>query len=109
LKNGKSERNITLFKKLITKKTMTTNTKENRFLKFMLLKIIGKIDKFILKLKKLNNNDAEILERLLNFKKEIKIAKYQVRSFIILLFIFLLMQELSLNCVLKLKRNLGSS
>lgn len=56
---------------LITKKTVTTNTKENRFLKFMLLKIIGKIDKFILKLKKLNNNDAEILERLLNFKKEI--------------------------------------
>jgi Uncharacterized conserved protein len=56
---------------LITKKTVTTNTKENRFLKFMLLKIIGKIDKFILKLKKLNNNDAEILERLLSFKKEI--------------------------------------
>jgi len=56
---------------LVTKKTVTTNTKENRFLKFMLLKIIGKIDKFILKLKKLNNNDAEILERLLSFKKEI--------------------------------------
>ena len=37
----------------------------------MLLKIIGKIDKFILKLKKLNNNDAEILERLISLKKEI--------------------------------------
>ena len=56
---------------LITKKTVTTNTKENRFFKFMLLKIIGKIDKFILKLKKFNNNDTEIIERLLSFKKEI--------------------------------------
>lgn len=56
---------------LITKKIVATNTKENRFLKFMLLKIIEKIDKFILKFKILNNNDNEILERLIGFKKEI--------------------------------------
>lgn len=56
---------------LITKKTVTTNTKENRFLKFMLLKIIDKINKFILKFKKLNNNDNEILEILIVFKMEI--------------------------------------
>ncbi|UYZ37996.1 restriction endonuclease-like protein [Clostridium beijerinckii] len=56
---------------LITNKTVTTNTKENRFLKFMLLKIIDKIDKFLLKLKKLNNNDKEILEKLNSFKREI--------------------------------------
>jgi hypothetical protein len=56
---------------LVIKKTVTTNTKENRFLKFMLLKIIDKIDKFILKLKNLDSNDIEILERLISFKKEI--------------------------------------
>ncbi|WP_278337268.1 DUF2357 domain-containing protein [Clostridium diolis] len=56
---------------LITNKTVTTNTKENRFLKFMLLKVIDKIDKFLLKLKKLNNNDKEILEKLNSFKREI--------------------------------------
>lgn len=56
---------------LITKKIVTTNTKENRFLKFMLLNISGKIDKFILKYKKLNNNDSEIIEKLNIFKREI--------------------------------------
>lgn len=56
---------------LVTKKTVTTNTKENRFLKFMLVKIIDKIDKFVLKLKKLDNYDVEILGRLNLFKKEI--------------------------------------
>ena len=78
---------------LITKKTVTTNTKENRFLKFMLLKIIGKIDKFIFKLKKLNNNDAEILEKLLSFKKEINKVKLFRWSFILHLNLVELIQE----------------
>ncbi|RII32964.1 DUF2357 domain-containing protein [Clostridium chromiireducens] len=56
---------------LITKKNVTTNTKENRFLKFMLLKIINKIDKFILKYQKGNNNDIDVLNKLSTFKKEI--------------------------------------
>lgn len=56
---------------LITKKNVTTNTKENRFLKFMLLKIINKIDKFILKYQKNNSNDKEVLSKLNTFKKEI--------------------------------------
>ncbi len=56
---------------LITKKNVTTNTKENRFLKFMLLKIISKIDKFILKYQKSNSNDNEVLSKLNTFKKEI--------------------------------------
>lgn len=57
---------------LITKKIVITNTKENRFIKFMLLKIIEKIDKFILKytlikgvrstIRNLDNNDSEIHE-----------------------------------------------
>ncbi len=56
---------------LITNKIVTTNTKENRFLKFMLLKIDSKIDKFILKYKKLNNIDVDILNKLSSFKREI--------------------------------------
>lgn len=66
---------------LVTKKIVTTNTKENRFLKFMLLKIIEKIDKFILKythikrvrstIRNLDNNDSEVLGKLTIFKKEI--------------------------------------
>ena len=78
---------------LITKKTVTISTKENRFLKFMLLKIIGKIDKFILKLKKLNNNDAKILERLLSFKREIDKVKLFRWSFILQLNLVELIQE----------------
>lgn len=56
---------------LIVNKVITTNTNENRFLKFMLLKIIEKIDKFIYKFKKLNYKDNIVISNLSKFKKEI--------------------------------------
>lgn len=56
---------------VVTKKIVTTNTKENRFLKFIVLKIIDKIDKFIIKYKKVSNSDSEIIDKLSMYKKEI--------------------------------------
>lgn len=56
---------------LIVNKIITTNTNENRFLKFMLLKIVEKIDKFIYKFKKLNYKDNIVISNLSKFKKEI--------------------------------------
>lgn len=56
---------------LIVNKIITTNTNENRFLKFMLLKIVEKIDKFIYKFKKLNYKDDIVICNLSKFKKEI--------------------------------------
>lgn len=57
---------------LITKKTMTMDTKENRLLKFMLLKIMDKINKFQNNYKKsYRNNDEIIIKKLLDMKKEI--------------------------------------
>ena len=57
---------------LITKKTITMNTKENRLLKFMLLKIVNKIDRFLIKYNKSSwNSDEYIVNKLKHMKKEI--------------------------------------
>lgn len=57
---------------LVTKKIMTMDTKENRLLKFMLLKIVDKISKFLNNYKKSFRNDDEIIIRkLITMKKEI--------------------------------------
>lgn len=57
---------------LVTKKIMTMDTKENRLLKFMLLKIVDKISKFLNNYKKsFRNNDEIIIRKLMTMKKEI--------------------------------------
>ncbi|MDU5105785.1 DUF2357 domain-containing protein [Clostridium sp.] len=57
---------------LQTKKIITTDTKENRFIKFILIKIINKIDDFIKCYKNVNRNlDNIIIERLNLFKRKI--------------------------------------
>lgn len=57
---------------LQTNKIITVDTKENRFTKFILNKIINKIDNFIKCYKKVNKNpDSVILERLAVFKRKI--------------------------------------
>ncbi len=60
---------------LQTKKTVTVNTKENRFVKFMLINIIKKIDVFL----KLYNDeykrgamDPKVIKRLESYKRNIK-------------------------------------
>lgn len=57
---------------LISKKTMTMDTKENRLLKFMLLKIVDKINKFLHNYKKsFGSKDEGIVNKLVSMKKEI--------------------------------------
>ncbi|MDV4151762.1 DUF2357 domain-containing protein [Clostridium sp. AL.422] len=57
---------------LQTKKIITTNTKENRFIKFILIKIINKIDNFIKCYKNINTSlDSVVIERLNLFKRKI--------------------------------------
>lgn len=57
---------------LVTKKTITMNTRENRLLKFMLLKITDNIDKFLIRYKKSSwNSDEYIINKLIHMKKEI--------------------------------------
>lgn len=52
---------------LVVKKTVTTDVKENRFLKFILENIVRKIDRFDHKFK----GDEEHKKRILKFKREI--------------------------------------
>lgn len=69
-------------KALVVKKIVSEDTKENRFTKFMLIKIIKKIDAFIIKYDKnkkdenaaeryKNNKDTDVIEKLRKYKKEI--------------------------------------
>jgi len=69
-------------KALVVKKTVSEDTKENRFTKFMLIKIIKKIDAFIMKYDKnkkdenaeeryKNNKDTDVIEKLRKYKREI--------------------------------------
>lgn len=69
-------------KALVVKKIVSEDTKENRFTKFMLIKIIKKIDAFIVKYEKNNkyenvaeryktNKDIDVIERLRKYKREI--------------------------------------
>ena len=69
-------------KALVVKKIVSEDTKENRFTKFMLIKIIKKIDAFIIKYDKnkkdenaaeryKNNKDTEVIEKLRKYKREI--------------------------------------
>ena len=57
---------------LQVKKTITYDTNENRFLKFMLLSVIDKIDKFVENYSKFSwNFDNEVIDKLSSIKKEI--------------------------------------
>lgn len=57
---------------LQTKKIISTDTKENRFIKFILIKIINKIDDFLKYYKNNNINlDSVILDKLNEFKRKI--------------------------------------
>lgn len=69
-------------KTLVVKKIVSEDTKENRFTKFMLIKIIKKIDAFIIKYDKnkkdenaaeryKNNKDTDVIEKLRKYKREI--------------------------------------
>lgn len=69
-------------KALVVKKIVSEDTKENRFTKFMLIKIIKKIDAFIIKYDKnkkdenaaeryKNNKDTDVIEKLRKYKREI--------------------------------------
>lgn len=69
-------------KTLVVKKIVSEDTKENRFTKFMLIKIIKKIDAFIIKYEKnkkdenvteryKNNKDTDVIEKLKKYKREI--------------------------------------
>lgn len=57
-------------KALVVKKIVSEDTKENRFTKFMLIKIIKKIDAFIIKYSK-SNKDTDVIEKLKKYKREI--------------------------------------
>ena len=69
-------------KALVVKKIVSEDTKENRFTKFMLIKIIKKIDAFIIKYDKnkkdenvteryKSNKDIDVIEKLRKYKREI--------------------------------------
>lgn len=69
-------------KALVVKKIVSEDTKENRFTKFMLIKIIKKIDAFIIKYDKnkkdenvteryKSNKDIDVIEKLKKYKREI--------------------------------------
>lgn len=69
-------------KALVVKKIVSEDTKENRFTKFMLIKIIKKIDAFIIKYdnnkkdenaaeRYKNNKDTDVIEKLRKYKREI--------------------------------------